>query len=106
MNLGTAELRTRMAGGVRAGGGRPPRLLDSDSGQWEVYSCMVQQTEELKVDRTVVAVTNLGEDDEDQYWRSRTSLERLAAIETNRQVVYGYLTTPPRLQRLLEIAGR
>lgn len=64
------------------------------------------QTAEPQVDRTVLTVTSLGEDDEDHYWWSRTPLERLEAIEINRQVVYGYLNTPPRFQRLLEVARR
>ena len=61
---------------------------------------------EPKVDRTVLTVTGLRENDEDRYWWSRTPLERLEAIEVNRQVVYGYLSTPPRFQRLLEVARR
>ena len=67
---------------------------------------MVHGVSEPRVDRNVLVVTDLGQDDEDSYWRSRSPLERLAAVETNRQVVYGYLTTPPRFQRLLEVAGR
>ncbi len=53
-----------------------------------------------------MTVSDLGEDDADQYWWSRPPLERLAAIETNRQIVYGYLTTPPGFQRVLEVARR
>ncbi len=67
---------------------------------------MKLDTKELKVDRTVMTVTDLGHNDEDRYWWSRTPLERLKAIEINRQVVYGYQNNPPRLQRLLEVAGR
>jgi hypothetical protein len=53
-----------------------------------------------------MTVTDLDQNDEDQYWWSRTPLERLKAIEINRQAVYGYQDNPPRLQRLLEVAGR
>jgi len=61
---------------------------------------------ELRVDRTVVTVTDLRENDEDRYWQSKTPLERLEAIETHRRIVYGYLSTPPRFQRVLEISRR
>ena len=67
---------------------------------------MSEQPPEPRVDRTVLTVTDLNENDEDRYWWSRTPLERLRAIETNRRIVYDYLTTPPRFQRLLEVAGR
>ena len=67
---------------------------------------MLHQILEPQVDRTVLTITGLDDEDEDQYWWSRTPLERLAAIETNRQVVYGHLSAPPRFQRLLEVARR
>jgi hypothetical protein len=58
------------------------------------------------VDRSVLTVTGLRENDEDQYWWGKTPLERLQALETNRRIVYGYHSNPPRFQRLLEIARR
>ncbi len=61
---------------------------------------------ELRVDRTVMTVTDLDRNDEDQYWWSQPPLERLKAIELNRQAVYGYRNNPPGFQRLLEVAGR
>ena len=67
---------------------------------------MKMHTNELQVDRTVMTVTDLDQDDEDQFWWSRTPEERLKAIEVNRQAVYGYHNTPPRFQRLLEVARR
>jgi len=54
----------------------------------------------------VLTVTGLKETDEDQYWWAKTPHERLEAMEVNRQVVYGYLSNPPRFQRLLEVARR
>ena len=60
----------------------------------------------LRVDRTVLTVTDLRENDDDRYWWSKTPLERLEAIEINRRIVYGYHSTPPRFQRVLEVAGR
>ena len=67
---------------------------------------MKMHANELQVDRTVMTVTDLEHNDEDRYWWSRTPLERLKAIEVNRQAVYGYRNTPPRFQRLLEVARR
>ena len=67
---------------------------------------MKMHTNELHVDRTVMTVTDLDQNDEDQFWWSRTPEERLKAIEVNRQAVYGYQNTPPRFQRLLEVARR
>ena len=61
---------------------------------------------ELRVDRTVLTVTGLSDTNEDQYWWAKTPHERLEAMETNRRVVYGYLSNPPRFQRLLEVARR
>ena len=59
---------------------------------------------EPRVDRTVLTVTGLDENDEDAYWWSRTPLERLEAIETNRRIVYGYFATSCKLQKVLEVA--
>jgi hypothetical protein len=69
-------------------------------------NCMSADTPEPRVDRTVLTVTDLRENDEDRYWWARTPLERLRAMEINRRMVYGYHSTPPRLQRLLEVARR
>ena len=57
-----------------------------------------------RVDRQAFSVTSVSnEADDAAYWRTRTPLERLRAVELNRQVVYGYGLTPPRFQRVLEI---
>lgn len=61
---------------------------------------------EPKVDRTVLTVSTTGENDEDEYWQSKTPQERLEAIEINRRIVYGYKSTPPGLRRVLEVARR
>ena len=69
---------------------------------------MIMETDALeqRVDRTVLTVTDVQDNDEDRYWWARTPLERLEAIEINRRIVYGYHSTPPRFQRLLEVARR
>ena len=55
-------------------------------------------TDQFKMDRRGFAVVSLDEQDEDEkrYWRNKTPLERLEAMEITRQVVYGYtIPLPP-----------
>ena len=61
-----------------------------------------------KLDRTAFSVVSLEEADNDEmeYWLSKTPYERLNALETLRQVFYGYSPTTTRLQRILEITER
>lgn len=61
-----------------------------------------------KLDRTVFSVVSLeeGDSDEMEYWLSKTPYERLDALETLRQIFYGYDPTTTRLQRILEVAER
>jgi hypothetical protein len=61
-----------------------------------------------RLDKTVFSVVALEEadDDEVKFWLSKTPYERLDALETLRQIFYGYDTTTTRLQRLFEIAER
>ena len=61
---------------------------------------------EPRVDRTALSVVRLEDSNDNSYWWSRSPSERLDAIEINRQIVYGYGPTPPRLQRVLEIVRR
>ena len=44
--------------------------------------------------------------DDREYWWRQTADDRLAAVETMRQTLYGYDPAPGRLQRLLEITQR
>jgi hypothetical protein len=61
-----------------------------------------------RLDKTVFSVVTLEEADNDEvnFWLSKTPYERLDALETLRQIFYGYDTTTIRLQRLFEIAER
>lgn len=61
-----------------------------------------------RIDRTAFSVVSLDEADGDEveYWLSRTPYERLDALETLRQIVYGYDPITARLQRIFEIAER
>jgi hypothetical protein len=60
------------------------------------------------LDRTVFSVVSLEEADTDEveFWLSKTPHERMDALETLRQVFYGYDPATTRLQRVLEIAER
>lgn len=61
-----------------------------------------------KLDKTAFSVSTLDKNEEDEkaYWLSKTPFERLDAVETMRQIVYGYDPTTTRLQRLFEITQR
>gem|GEM_PF-416705 len=61
-----------------------------------------------KLDRTAFSVVSLEQNDEAEkiYWLSKTPYERLDALETMRQIVYGYDPTTTRLQRFFEVTQR
>ena len=61
-----------------------------------------------KIDKTAFSVVSLEEADDDEltYWLSRTPYERLDALETLRQIFYGYNPITTRLQRVFEVAER
>ena len=64
------------------------------------------KTNELKnrIDISNFSVSSLFENsDEKEYWQSKSSLERLEAVEILRQRVYGYNPLTTRLQRILSI---
>jgi hypothetical protein len=58
---------------------------------------------ELRLDRSRIVVTNLGDDSEEiAYWNSTTVKERLQHMERLRRINYGVRATE-RLQRVLRI---
>jgi hypothetical protein len=61
-----------------------------------------------RLDRTAFSIISLDEADHDEmeYWLSKTPHERLEALETLREIFYGYDPTTTRLQRVLEITER
>jgi hypothetical protein len=61
--------------------------------------------EQLKVEKTF-SIVALGENDDKAYWLQKTPLERLAALETMRQIAYGYDPHTTRFQRFFEIVER
>jgi len=63
----------------------------------------------MKVDRTRIRVFNSFEERDAadrQYWRDRTPEERLTALESMRQIAYGYNEGDRGLQGFFEVASR
>lgn len=62
----------------------------------------------FKIDRTAFSVVNREEARQQDiaFWRTKTPLERLAALESLRQTTYGYDPLTTRLQRVFEVVKR
>jgi hypothetical protein len=59
---------------------------------------------QVKLDKTAFSVGSLHDKMEEiLYWRGKTPIERLAAVEQIRQILYDYDPATTRLQRILEI---
>jgi hypothetical protein len=61
-----------------------------------------------KIDRGVISVVTREEAQRQDiaFWKSKTPAERLEALESLRQTVYGYDPAVTRLQRVLEVIER
>ena len=59
---------------------------------------------EEKVRRNVFEIADLHEPDDTIYWRDRSYIERIEAIEFLRKVMFGHDRVSERLQRILTIA--
>jgi len=58
----------------------------------------------LKMDKKAFSVSSLDdESDEQQYWLSKSPIERLYCVEILRQIMYGYDPLTTRLQRFFEV---
>jgi len=59
----------------------------------------------IKIDRNAFSVVSSEDQDveEKTYWHDKTSNERLEALETARQMIYGYNPDTTRLQRVFEV---
>ena len=67
----------------------------------------MKETLSPKLDRTALSVSSLkAASDEKKYWLAKSPYERLLAIETMRQIIYGYDPLTTRLQRVLEVTQR
>jgi len=68
----------------------------------------MSDSDRLRIDRGALSIVLLEEQDrlDREYWRSKTPRERWEALETIRQILYGYDPSTARLQRVLEITRR
>ena len=68
----------------------------------------MSDSDQLRIDRDALSIVSLEEQDrlDREYWRSKTPRERWEALETIRQILYGYDPSTARLQRVLEITRR
>lgn len=55
------------------------------------------------MDKKSFKVTSIHDNDSIEYWRNKTYLERLEALEQLRQIMFGYDPTTARLQRNITI---
>lgn len=63
----------------------------------------------MRLDRTKLAIEDLhghAEWRDRMYWRDKTPIERLQALQIDREVAYGRANASKRLQRVLEVAQR
>ena len=58
----------------------------------------------MKVDRTRLQILDLHRQSDDRFWRAQAPVERLRAVQVNREVAHGRPRLSQRLQRVLEIA--
>ncbi|MBM3933571.1 MAG: hypothetical protein FJ319_04605 [SAR202 cluster bacterium] len=64
----------------------------------------MEELETMRLDRRSMKVARLVDPPDDrEYWWSITPEERLTALETLRQINYGYHPPGPRLLRVLEV---
>ena len=55
------------------------------------------------MNKKVFKITSIRDNDSRDYWKHKTPLERLEALEQLRQIIFGYDPTTTRLQRTLTI---
>lgn len=55
------------------------------------------------MDKNIFEIASVGDNDSREYWRKKSYLERLEALEQLRQIAFGYGPTTARLQRVLTI---
>lgn len=68
------------------------------------YSNTMQKNQ--KLDRSAFSIGALQDEDGMEgmlYWKNKTPVERLEAVERIRQILYGYDPSTTRLQRILEV---
>ena len=59
-----------------------------------------------RIDRSALTIDSLRSSNDREYWLSVSPIERLQAIQINREAAFGESNASGRLQRILEIAKR
>ena len=59
---------------------------------------------EEKIQKTSFEIVDLHNADDSDYWRERSPIERIEAIEFMRKVMFGHDRVSERLQRVLAVA--
>ncbi len=59
---------------------------------------------EEKIQKTSFEIVDLHNADDSYYWRARSPIERIEAIEFMRKVMFGHDRVSERLQRVLAVA--
>lgn len=55
------------------------------------------------MNKKILSIANLEDNDTRDYWKDKTYLERIEALEQLRQIVFGYDPSTERLQRILTV---
>ena len=74
-----------------------------------LYLCTIDHDYLKKLDRSIVTITTLGEEDsraETRFWLSKPPVERLIALELLRMRMHGYDNTQSRFQRFYTVTER
>ncbi len=56
------------------------------------------------MDKKTLKITSLHESSDHNYWRGKSYLKRIEALEKLRRIVFGYDPSTERLQRIFTIA--
>ncbi len=56
-----------------------------------------------KIKRDIIEIVDLHEADDSDYWRDKSPVERIEAIEFMRKVMFGHDRVSERLQRVLTV---
>ena len=55
------------------------------------------------MNKKIFKITSIKDNDSHEYWKNKSYLERLEALELLRQIMFGYDPNTTRLQRTLKI---
>lgn len=56
------------------------------------------------MNKRALKITSLYDDDTYYFWKDKTNLERISALERLRRITFGYDSSTQRLQRVFTVA--